>query len=195
VRVGGKLIGVFQEYSKLSSNIIDVDGSETYMGKKNSIDYKSDATRLKFIKSHTLDFVCCSHLLEHISNPIKAINEWKRVLKKEGMIYCAVPDKRFTFDHNRKITPLKHLIKDYKKDVIPEDDTHVREFLTNWDEDMDGLNKENFYNLVNENYAINVHHHVWTKKELIEFFEYVGLDILLSKQRGNTLHFVLRKVE
>lgn len=190
VRIGGKLNGIFQKELSFSNKIIDVDGSETFLGNQNKINYKSDATKLNFIKSHSQDFICSSHLLEHISNPIKAINEWKRILKKEGIIYCAIPDKRFTFDHKREVTSLSHLIEDYKRNILPGDEIHVKEFLKNWDGDMDGLSRNEFKKLVMKNYSINVHHHVWTKKEVKELFEYLNLKILLIKLRGNTVHII-----
>ncbi len=43
------------------------------------------------------DCVICSEVLEHLSNDKKALNELKRVLKKEGTLLLTVPSKNFPF--------------------------------------------------------------------------------------------------
>ena len=70
-----------------------------------------------------------SHCIEHIANPLKAISEWKRILKDNGLILLIVPHKDKTFDHNRPITSLSHLIEDMKTDVQEDDSTHLPEIL------------------------------------------------------------------
>jgi SAM-dependent methyltransferase len=40
------------------------------------------------------DLVYCSHVLEHIENPIMLLREIYRVLRKGGILYCEAPDIR-----------------------------------------------------------------------------------------------------
>ena len=54
---------------------------------KNKLFIKADVENLPF-KDKVFDFVYCSHLLEHVENPVKAINEITRV-GKSG--YIEVP--------------------------------------------------------------------------------------------------------
>src|SRR3989344_6715828 len=54
---------------------------------KNKLFIKADVENLPF-KDKVFDFVYCSHLLEHVENPVKAINEITRVAKKG---YIEVP--------------------------------------------------------------------------------------------------------
>jgi len=134
IRIGGRLIF---DNCLLIDNITDVNIARRFLGEKNKVDYLTDAPNLYFSKDNEFDFVASSHVLEHIANPIKAIYEWKRVLKKGGFIYCGVPDKRFTFDHKRNRTSLDHLIDDYKNNVNQKDKTHLIDFINNYDVTMD----------------------------------------------------------
>ncbi len=51
-----------------------------------------DATSLEF-ENESFDYVYCYHALEHIQDPIKALNEMKRVLKKGGGFWIGTPNK------------------------------------------------------------------------------------------------------
>jgi len=55
--------------------------------------YQADATQLPF-EDATFDLVTCQTLLIHVSNPSKAIEEMKRVLKPGGTILCVEPNNR-----------------------------------------------------------------------------------------------------
>jgi predicted SAM-dependent methyltransferase len=74
------------------------------------VDYNADAHHLPKTKRASLDYVCASNVLEHLTNPIKAILEWMRILKPGGMLWLKIPDKRKTFDKNRERTKFAHLI-------------------------------------------------------------------------------------
>ena len=41
----------------------------------------NDAVNISLVKNEHYDFVFSSHSLEHIANPLKAINEWLRIIK------------------------------------------------------------------------------------------------------------------
>lgn len=68
------------------------------------------------------DYVFTSHVLEHIANPIKAINEWFRVLKVGGYLILIVPHQylyekkkylpsKWNGDHKRFYTPYDLLLE------------------------------------------------------------------------------------
>ena len=42
-------------------------------------------------KDEDIDFIFSSHLVEHLENWEKALKEWKRVLKKDGIIFLYLP--------------------------------------------------------------------------------------------------------
>ena len=67
-----------------------------------------DGTALK-IESGSYDCVIASHCLEHIANPIKALLEWKRVLRPGGLLLLILPHRDHTFDWRRPVTPFNPL--------------------------------------------------------------------------------------
>ena len=54
-------------------------------------DVTADATDLPIV-SGTLDYVVANHLLEHLVDPLKALREWKRVLKPGGRLVMTLPN-------------------------------------------------------------------------------------------------------
>jgi SAM-dependent methyltransferase len=69
-------------------------------GSLSQADWSFDITELP-LKDGTMDFVFSSHVLEHVDEPAKAIEEWLRVLKSGGYLLMLIPD----IDHC--IPPLK----------------------------------------------------------------------------------------
>ena len=55
------------------------------------------------------DFIIANHLLEHVADPIGALEEWYRLLRPDGILFLALPDKRVTFDKDRPRTTLDHV--------------------------------------------------------------------------------------
>src|SRR5256885_1929786 len=85
-------------------------------------DYYGHAFHLPF-RDNSLDYVITSHVLEHVANPVAALAEWYRVLRPGGLIYLVVPDRRFTWDHPRPLTPVAHLLEDFTRATTPADAT------------------------------------------------------------------------
>ena len=185
VVIGGHLRWHFKSLIETAEEVINVDSCPSNLEGRTEVDYVTDAANLSFALDGSQDFVCSSHVLEHLANPLKAIGEWKRVIKEEGIIYVGVPDKRYIFDHKRQRTPLSHLIDDFEKGVDQTDKTHISDFLENRDEK--GVCCESGEKLTEhagEGFESRVHHHVWIVEDLKEIFEYTDLRILY----GPVLH-------
>jgi len=75
-------------------------------------DILCDGTTLNTISDSCFDFVIANHLLEHMHNPLKAFESWFRVLRPSGILYLVVPDMLRTFDVDRPLTSLEHMIGD-----------------------------------------------------------------------------------
>lgn len=58
----------------------------------------------------SVDFVISSHVLEHFFDPIKALQEWYRLIRPGGVIFMIVPHKERTFDKEKSRTPLSELL-------------------------------------------------------------------------------------
>ena len=46
-------------------------------------------------RDETLDFIVGSHVIEHIEDPVNAIEEWFKKIKVGGMLLLIVPHKQF----------------------------------------------------------------------------------------------------
>jgi SAM-dependent methyltransferase len=74
-----------------------------------------DGEKLLSLQNNTYDFVIANHMIEHCQNPMGAIQNFLRVLKVGGILYMGVPNKHYTFDRDRPLTTLDHLVKDYQE--------------------------------------------------------------------------------
>jgi SAM-dependent methyltransferase len=110
-----------------------VDRVASYAGAACCIDVQADGLALP-IPAGELDYLCSSHVMEHLPNPLFGLFEWHRVLRAGGLLYLVVPDKRYTFDAPRPLTAVEHLIGDFAHATQVADEAHVRAFIyeTDW---------------------------------------------------------------
>jgi SAM-dependent methyltransferase len=60
------------------------------------------------------DYIIACHVIEHLPNPFGFIQQMTDLLKPEGILFLAVPDKRFIAeDCRRENTSLTHLLWDF----------------------------------------------------------------------------------
>jgi SAM-dependent methyltransferase len=136
-----------------------------------------EATELFGIASGSYDFVLSSHTLEHIANPIQALHEWSRILKRNGTLVLVIPHRDGSFDHRRPVTTLAHLLEDFANQVTEEDLTHLPEVLQLHDLACDpgAGTKEEFERRCRENPRHRcLHHHVFDTRLAIELITHVG---------------------
>lgn len=110
------------------------DAVAHFAGAASRVDFLADA-RVLPLADGTLDYLCSSHVLEHLPDPIAALHEWHRVLRPGGWLYLVVPDKRFTFDEPRAVTTCQHLLRDFQEGTtVDHDAVHIDEFVfqTDW---------------------------------------------------------------
>lgn len=150
-----------------------VDRFKEYAGEPCLADYYGDAANLPF-RSNSLDYVVSSHVLEHTANPVAALAEWYRVLKPDGLVYLVVPDRRYTWDHRRPLTPIAHMLADFERNTTAVDATHIDEFVDEVDwltyspatkqEDVPRAKAElkaTYHRAVDAGNEINIHFHVF----------------------------------
>lgn len=73
--------------------------------------------------SNSFDYVNCSHVLEHISNPIDVLEEIARVLKPGGYLYLETPDTRWA-----ALPRIPLLTNDEGTYSFWDDPTHIRPY-------------------------------------------------------------------
>lgn len=160
---------------------------------KKGFQFIAEATNLNCIADETYDVVLSSNNLEHIANPLKALYEWKRIIKRHGCIVCVLPRKESNFDHKRAITDVDHLINDFNNNVDESDLTHLKEILSKHDLNRDPLagSKTAFKERCEQNITFrSSHHHVFDISLLKAIMENVGLTPILTHSSPMD-HFIL----
>jgi GT2 family glycosyltransferase/SAM-dependent methyltransferase len=158
-------------------------------------DIIDDGEKLQTIGDGTQDFVISSHFLEHCEDPILAVKTMLRVLRPGGIVYVAVPDKRFTFDRHRPVTPFEHLVRDHTQGPAWSRQGHFEEWAS-LGEDVNTRTKT-ARDLMEMNYSI--HFHVWTQAGLLALFARLqdelrlGFDVEAVVRNGIEVIFILRK--
>jgi hypothetical protein len=64
-------------------------------------------------KDRRFDYVLASHVVEHVPDLVGWLQELTDILRNNGEIRLAVPDKRYTFDHLRRETRLADVLATY----------------------------------------------------------------------------------
>jgi SAM-dependent methyltransferase len=146
-------------------------------------DFFGDACHLPF-HDHSLDYVAASHVLEHVANPVAALAEWYRVLRPGGIIYLVVPDRRGTWEHQRGLTSVDHMLDDFVAGTNSCDATHIDEFVyeADWSrfspdtppEKLAERQRElaaGMHAAVERGEAINIHFHTFEPSNVQELFQ------------------------
>lgn len=130
-------------------------------------DIVDDGERLETVGDSTQDFVVANHFLEHCGNPAAAISNMLRVLKKNGVLFLSVPDKRLIFDADRQSTPFEHIIKDHEEGPEGTRHGHYEEWVRLVEKvDGEAELEKRVVELMGSGYSI--HFHVWTGSEFLE---------------------------
>lgn len=153
-------------------------GVFNYYKKKIGRQIIAEGTNLAGIPDQSYDFLLSSHSLEHIANPIKALFEWKRILKPGGTIILLLPDKRYTFDYKRPYTSFDHLFQDYTSDTGEGDQTHIEEILSTYDSSKAAFSNAEYAVYLKDNYRYRyAHHHVFSQEVVSQMLAFVGLHV------------------
>jgi hypothetical protein len=155
--------------------------------------YIAEATDLSFAVAESYNFILSSHTLEHIANPLRALSEWKRVLKDDGMLALVLPHRDGTFDHRRPVTSLSHLIDDFDQNTGEDDLTHLDEILMLHDLEKDPLagDSETFKTRGLKNIENRcLHHHVFDSQLAAQIADRAGFQIL-ALERQPPFHIIV----
>ena len=161
-------------------------------------DIVDDAQTLGTVADGSQDFVIACHIIEHTEDPIGAFGNWMRVLKYGGVLFLAIPDKRFTFDVERDVTPFEHLLRDHEDGPAWSREGHYEEVARLVMGVSDEREVREFVE-TNREHVGHTHFHVWTQAEMFEMLaalrKRIGFefDVLASAAAGNETIFVLRK--
>lgn len=163
------------------------------------VDVVDDGQSLKKFKDNTQDFIIANHFLEHVIDPIKTLKNFYRVLRPGGIVFMAVPDKRFTFDRLRPITPLERL-KEFYNDPAKAEAGKWPMFLESA-KYIEGENGDEAISRAEElrDQKFSIHFNVWAQHDLLELLLYIirtykfDLDFEAVVKNKHEVIFILQK--
>ena len=171
-------------------------GGFYWYGKRAGNQFIAEATDLKDIQSNSYDFLLSSNCLEHSANPLKALEEWIRIISPDGYLLLVCPKKDDNFDNRRAITSFEHLVEDYKMVRHEDDLTHLNEVLSLHDLERDPhagdylkFKDRCLNNLRNR----EMHHHVFDMALMTKMFNYFNVRLIQSDTNRSD-YFALGKV-
>lgn len=124
-------------------------------------DVIDDGEKLTTFSDASVDFIIANHFLEHCLDPIGTLKRFLQVVRPNGFLYLAVPDKRLTFDHQRPLTTWEHLIADYADGGIGSRMNHYEE----WAALVDGSRSAQQWAATDH----SIHFHTWTNATFLAF--------------------------
>jgi SAM-dependent methyltransferase len=164
------------------------------------VDVIDDGERLETIAEGSQDFIVANHFLEHCENPIGTIETHLGKLRPGGVLFYAVPDKRYTFDFRRPVVTLEHMVVDYEQG--PE--ASRREHYEEWSrlvlvEEAEPEEQTLARARDLEGAGYSIHMHAWTQAEFLAMvlecrsrFD-SAFDIEAAARQGIEFVVVLRK--
>jgi SAM-dependent methyltransferase len=193
LRVGGRVRWIDPLLLLESSKVYSIDSESRRFGVELKSDQITDFHDVGEMGPGSFDWVISSHVLEHLENPLKALVGCRSVLSDSGVIYSVVPKYTETFDRNREVTTLRHLVDDLERGASGVDWFHVEEFLRNYDCEADlvfkGAYKDFFFNY-KSNPGRHTHYHVFDEALVFSMHGYAGFKCIEMKTQGNSIHFL-----
>jgi predicted SAM-dependent methyltransferase len=169
------------------------------------VDLVDDGETLATVADNSQDFIVANHFLEHTGDPIGTIGNHLDKLRPGGVLFYAIPDKRFSFDFRREVTSLQHMIRDHESGA----EVSRREHYDEWGLLVTGTEAERAADgwperaaeiarsLEAEDYS--VHTHVFTEASFLRLLLHCrdryedGFEIEASARNGDEIVAVLRK--
>lgn len=154
-----------------------------------------EASSLPALGNAPYDFVISSNCLEHVANPVKALEEWLKQVRPGGHLLLVLPNKASNFDHRRPVTRFEHLLEDHRNGVGEDDLTHLPEILALHDGSRDAgspspaaFRERSLKN--HENRCL--HHHVFDLELMAALCRHLQLDVIRSDSSPSD-HFMLAR--
>ncbi len=164
------LLKNFKELQEIQESIVETD-----------IFLDLNRGNLQTLVSYNFDFFIANHVIEHLINPLRFLDNLSTIMKIGSYLYLAVPDKEYTFDRNRDLTTWEHLYAEYLQDITKLSKKHLEDFIVNITKDhiKDPVRKKQIYDDYNiwfKRFSIrqkhrqrSIHVHVWNQQTFDEF--------------------------
>jgi SAM-dependent methyltransferase len=128
-------------------------------------------------------------MLEHVEDPIAALQHQLRVLRPGGVLYLTLPDARQSFDAPRERTTTEHLLRDHREGPQISRRAHYEECARL----IEGHRGETVGKRAQEMEArgIRPHFHVWEPLTFAGFLATVDLSCSLELLQASIEEFIV----
>ncbi len=152
---------------------VKVDICNNFNGTVYRVDHLHPGDHLPFFSDDEFDFIIHSNVFEHFANPLKAIQEWHRVIRPRGVLYLIVPDRRLWVPDRGKPATSSEAVRQAFDELRPN-------YPRNWAAGLPAA-------------MYNVHHTFWTLAELRRVIE--GLPTFRVLDGLESSEDVVRRIE
>ena len=161
------------------------------------VDVVDDAQTLATISDGSEDFVVANHVLEHLEDPIAALETFARVLRPGGIAFIALPEHG-TLDAGREITTIDHLSTDHAQGPAGSRAGHYEDWVRNVERFDEADVAARARDLDARDDSIHFHvfsRHSWAQL-VLHLREHAGLpfDLELVQANGDEFVTLLRRV-
>jgi hypothetical protein len=145
------------------------------------IDFRIQFDREPFVDligRESLNFVVANHLLEHLVNPVRFLEQCYHVLAPGGLLYLGLPDKRRIFDRFRRRTTLADLLARFEAGVTDVTEEQVAEYINQveWPTVPARVGDPAQREWLQWHAQRSVHVNVWVLDDIIELLLHLGRD-------------------
>ncbi len=127
-----------------------------------------DLEGLNTFSDNEFDVVIASHMLEHLAQPFRMLDDIYRILKDEGIAIIFLPDRRRTFDRKRNCPDIEHFKKEYDSNSSKVSDEDLNDYMSKV-ENYEVKNRDSQF--VQLHLARSIHVHAWTDREFVNLFD------------------------
>lgn len=161
-----------------------------------------DRDDLSLLESHSFDFFVANGVIEHLVNPLRFLHHLHRIMKSGARLFLAAPDRDFTFDTRRALTPIEHLLEEYERDEKNLSDAHIEEALAAILPRRLPDDRAQRAELLDHHRMRSIHVHVWDQRSFDELVEVarsrLGIDLRIlvretSRRSGGNCLYVFEK--
>jgi predicted SAM-dependent methyltransferase len=152
-------------------------------------DVIDDAGTLATLADGSVDFVVANHVLEHLEDPIAALENFLRVLRPGGVLFLTLPDARHSFDARRERTTVEHLLRDHREGP----QVSRREHYEEWAAVIEGASGPAVAERVAafEREDARHHFHVWELDDFLALLRALELPCVLEAALVNDTEFAV----
>lgn len=128
------------------------------------------------------DFVIANHVLEHLVNPLRFLAQVHALLRPEGLLYLAIPDKRRMFDRDRRRTSLADVVARYHANETVASEARIAEFVRLVERPGKSFDPSvpDYAATIDLHRRRSLHINVWIIDDIIELLTYLAKEMGLA---------------